>query len=318
MDAQDFRALQLLVAVQREGGFAPAARQLRVTRAAVSRAIAQLEARWKVRLARRTTRQVVLTEAAQELVARCAESLQVLDEALGVVGEHVEQLAGTVRVGGSAAFGRDVLVPLVMGFRAQHPGVGVDFALSDRVDDLIVQPIDVTVRLGTVMGHSMIARPVGHLPLVLAADPALVAKRGLPRRIDDLAAWPTVGFRIPGTEQRYAWPFIERGRRRQFEPSASVADSDSIDAVAALVRVGAGIAMVPRHLVDADLRAYRLVALLQPQVAPGPAVNVCYSHRELVPRRVRALIDWLMHSLPAHCTRSTSGRASVGARARGR
>lgn len=317
MDAQDFRALQLLVAVQREGGFAPAARQLGVTRAAVSRAIAQLEARWKVRLARRTTRQVVLTEAAQELVVRCAHSLQVLDEALCAVGENAERLAGTVRLGGSAAFGRDVLVPLVMDFRAQHPAVTLDIALSDHLDDLMVQHIDVAVRLGPQLGSSMIARPAGHLPLALAAAPALVAKQGLPRCINDLVGWPAVGFRIPGTDRPFAWPFIERGRHRLFEPTALVAISDSIDAVAAMVRLGAGIAMVPRHLVDADLRTQRLVALLQPRVAPGPPVHVCYSHRELVPQRVRALIDWLMQSLPAHCIDSASDRASLGAHQRG-
>jgi DNA-binding transcriptional LysR family regulator len=195
-----------------------------------------------------------------------------------------------------------VLVPLAMGFRSQHPGVGIDFALSDRVDDLIAQPIDVAVRLGPLPESSMIARAVGHLPLVLAAAPALLAERGLPKRIDELAQWPAVGFRVPGTAQRYAWPFIERGRRRQFEPAGSVAESDSIDAVAALVRAGAGIAMLPRHVVEADLRERHLVALLPPRVAPGPAVHVCYTHRELVPRRVRALIDWLVQTLPAHCS----------------
>jgi DNA-binding transcriptional LysR family regulator len=318
MNAQDFKALQVLVTVQREGGFAPAARHLGVTRAAVSRAIAQLEVRRQVRLARRTTRQVVLTEAAQELVARCSASIRMLDEALAAVGEHEGQLAGTVRVGGSAAFGRDVLVPLGLRFRAQHPGVHIDFALSDRVDDLIAQPIDVAVRLGPLPESSMIARPVGHLPLVLAAAPSLVAELGLPKRIDDLAHWPAVGFRVPGTAQRYAWPFLDRGRRRQFEPASSVADSDSIDAVAALVRAGTGIAMVPRHLVEADLRERRLLALLPPGVAPGPAVHVCYAQRELVPRRARALIDWLVQNLPAHCSDGARRAAGVGGAARRR
>jgi len=318
MDAQDFKALQLLVAVQREGGFAPAARHLGVTRAAVSRAVAQLEARWQVRLARRTTRQVVLTEAAQQLVARCAASIRTLDEAFGTVGEHEGQLAGRVRVGGSAAFGRDILVPLGLSFCAQHPAVSIDFALSDRVDDLIVQPIDVTVRLGSLPESSMIARSVGQLPLVLAAAPALVAGRGLPRRIDELAHWPTVGFRVPGTAQHFAWPFVERGQRRQFEPANPAVVSDSIDAVAALVRAGVGIAMIPRHLVEADLRERRLVALLQSRVAPGPTVHVCYSHRELVPQRVRALIDWLVQTLPAHCSGGAALPASVGGAVRRR
>jgi DNA-binding transcriptional LysR family regulator len=90
---------------------------------------------------------------------------------------------------------------------------------------------------------------------------------------------------------------------RYVTPAGSALESESIDTIAALVRAGAGVAELPRHLVDRDLEAGRLVALLPHLIGNGPIVSVCYASRQLMPRRVRALIDHLVHELPAHCER---------------
>lgn len=301
IELPDLRAVQVLLAVERAGGFAAAARSLGVTRAAVSRSIAQLEARLKTRLARRTTRKVVLTEAALALVERCRAPLASIGEAFEVARERDDELAGTVRVAGSTAFGRDVLVPLLLEFHAANPAVVLDLRMSDRLDDLVADPIDVTVRLGPLPETSLVARTVGALPLALAASPAVVREHGAPASLADLAQLPAVAFRVPGTSERYPWPFDVRGERALVTPSRVAIESDSIDAVAALVRAGAGVALLPRHLVEKDLEAGALVALLPHLVGGGPAVSVCYAGRKLVPRRVRALIDHLVEALPARC-----------------
>lgn len=301
IDPPDLRALQVLLTVEREGGFAPAARSLGVTRAAVSRSVAQLERRLRTRLARRTTRKVVLTEAALALVERCRGPLASIHDALDVAREKEDELAGVVRVAGSTAFARDVLVPLLLEFRAANPAVVVDLRVSDRVDDLVAAPIDVTVRLGPLPETSLVARAVGALPLTLAASPALVREHGAPASLDALARFPAVAFRVPGASEPYPWPFDVRGERALVTPGRVVLESDSIDAVAAMVRAGAGVGLVPRHLVERDLAAGALVALLPHLVGRGPAINVCYAGRSLVPRRVRALIDHLVTSLPTCC-----------------
>lgn len=301
IDAPDLKALNVLVVVHREGGFAPAARRLGVTRAAVSRSIAQLEARLGTRLARRTTRKVVLTEAALSLVERCGAPMKALSEAFEAARESGGALAGTVRLAGSAAFGRDVLVPLVLAFRREHPGVHVELSLSDRLEDLVARPIDVAVRVGPLPDTSLVARLVGRLPLVLAATPKLVAAHGAPRAVADLERWPAVAFRVPATGRVLPWPFEVSGQTELIEPPRPVCESDSIDAVAEMARRGAGVALLPRHLVRADLSSGRLVSLLPKLVGPGPPVHVCYAARELMPARVRALVDALVRALPAHC-----------------
>ncbi len=312
IDVADIRALQVLLAVDREGGFAPAARSLGVTRAAVSRSIAQLERRLHTRLARRTTRRVVLTEAALALVSRCRGPVGSIQEAFDAARERDDQLAGMVRVAGSTAFGRDVLVPVLLAFRANNPAVTLDLCMSDRLEDLVAQPIDVTVRIGPLPETSLFARTIGTLPLVLVASPSLIREHGSPTSLEAVAKLPTVAFRVPGTAERYAWPFDVRGERRLVTPSGSAFESDSIDTIAALVRAGAGVAVLPRHLVDQDLEAGRLVRLLPRLIDSGPTVSVCYASRRLMPRRVRALIDHLVKELPAHCERGRRSSSHVG------
>jgi DNA-binding transcriptional LysR family regulator len=314
IDVGDLRALQVLLAVEREGGFAAAARSLGVTRAAVSRSIAELERRLRVRLARRTTRRVVLTEAALALVDRCRDPLGSIHEALDAARERDGEQAGTVRVAGTTAFGRDVLVPLLIELAKAHPAVTFDLCMSDRVEDLVAQPIDVTVRLGPLPETSLVARTVGTLPLVLAAAPALVRRLGAPTSPDAVLRMPAVAFRVPGASRRYPWPLDVRGERQLVTPTRVSFESDSVDTVAALIRAGAGVGLVPRHLVERELDAGRLVALLPGLVGKGPIVSVCYAGRKLVPKRVRTVIDHLVRRLPDVCDPARGARAGVSGR----
>jgi DNA-binding transcriptional LysR family regulator len=298
IDPADLRALQVLLTVANEGGFAPAARRLGVTRAAVSRSIAVLERRLGTRLARRTTRKVVLTESALALVDRCRGPVSSIRDAFDVARERDDALAGLVRVAGPAAFGRDVLAPLLLEFRERHPSVSLDLRMSDGLEDLVTQPIDVTVRLGPLPDTSLVARRVGALPLVLVAAPSVLRAHGRPKLPADLRGMPAVAFRVPRSKERYPWAFEVSGARTLVTPEHAAVESDAIDTVAALVRAGAGVGLVPRHLVAADLARGALVALLPSLVAEGPLVSVCHMERRLMPRRVRALIDHLVGTLP--------------------
>jgi DNA-binding transcriptional LysR family regulator len=295
--AAELRALEVLLAVQREGGFAPAARRLGVTRAAVSRSIAELERRLGARLARRTTRKVVLTEAALALLDRCRGPVASIREAFESARERDDELAGVVRVAGPTALGRDVLVPLLLEFRRSHPSVALDLRMGDDVVDLVTEPVDVTVRLGPLPDTTLVARALGTLPLVLVAAPALLRQHGVPTTPADLRRLPAVAFRVPRTTERYPWRFqpTARGELTLLTPDHAALESDSIDAVAAMVRAGAGVGLVPRHLVARDLQRRALVALLPNLVGPGPVVSLCHAGRRLMPRRVRALIDHLVH-----------------------
>jgi LysR family transcriptional regulator, regulator for bpeEF and oprC len=305
IEPADLRALQVLLTVAQEGGFAPAARQLGVTRAAVSRSVAELERRLGTRLARRTTRKVVLTEAALALLDRCRGPVTSIREAFEFARERDDEIAGVVRVAGPTAFGRDVLVPLLLEFRKTHPAISLDLRMSDGLEDLVAEPIDLTVRLGPLPDTSLVARAVGSLRLVLVASPSVLREHGQPKFPDDLLHMPAVAFRVPGSKERYPWEFEARSARTRLIPEHATLESDSIDAVAALVRAGAGVGLVPRHLVARDLGRGALVAVLPELVGRGPVVSVVHAGRRLMPRRVRSLMDHLVKALPKELAHPT-------------
>lgn len=297
MNEQDLRTLWVLSRVAESGSFAAAGRELGLTRAAVSRLVAQTEARLGVRLAQRSTRQVVLSERARQLVEAARPALATLSAALAALAEDDAELRGPLRLACSYALGQHGVLPLLAGFAQRHPRVQLELLWSDRVEDLIGQRIDVAIRLGELPDSSLVARPLGRVALALCAAPGLLAQRRAPRRPEDLRAWPQIALRPPGVRERRPWRFLAAQGREVLELHAPRVETNSIEAAAQMCRDGVGLAMLPRYLVQEDLRAGRLRALLASQVAEGPPVHLCTAQRELLPARVQALIEHLLVGL---------------------
>ncbi|HEU4408481.1 MAG TPA: LysR substrate-binding domain-containing protein [Polyangiaceae bacterium] len=306
IDGVELGSLRVFEAVVAHGGFAAAGRRLGLSRAAVSRVARQLEAQIGVRLFRRTTRRVALTDAAQRLAADLARCLPALRTGLELAAAE-RKPSGLVRVSVSRAFGRHYVLPSVARFVAAHPAVRVDVQLNDRVDDLVGEPIDVAVRMGPLPPSSLIARRLARLPAVVVASPALLdAARPRPRRppatspllpLAALAEVPAAAFRIPGTDDIVPWSVAHGGRLHVVAPSRVVARSDAIEGVADLARLGVGAAFVPRYLVEDDLATGRLVVLADGAPSAGPEVHLCFLHRELQPLRVQTIIAHLSDDL---------------------
>src|SRR4051812_27009152 len=93
MNSAPFAQLQAFLAVARHRSFAGAARELGVTRSAVSQAVRQLEEQMRVVLLLRTTRSVSVTDAGRRLVEGAgpalAQALATLTEVAAQPGETV-------------------------------------------------------------------------------------------------------------------------------------------------------------------------------------------------------------------------------------
>lgn len=298
MDERDLKALATLQAVARCGGFAAAARELGSTRAAVSRVIAEAEQRVGVRLCHRTTRRVVLTDAALELLRDAGGHLEALHAAWSRLPDREGSFRGLIRVSCSHALGRAFLLPAVQRYREQHPEVRFELRLADTNDDLVARSLDLALRVGPLPDSSMVARTLGRLRVVLvaSADAARVWPR-LPRALDEASALPSVAFHVPGSGQRRPWTLGTGREQTLHEPGQAVVQVDSVEGVVDLVRAGVGIGLAPRYLVEADLAAGRLVSLLPQAPFIGPEVHLCYAHRDLVPLRTRAFSSLLVEGL---------------------
>ena len=292
IDMIQIRALRVAVAISDSGSFASAGRQLKLPRATISRIVGQIEEQTGTRLFRRNTRKVVATEAGEQLIAAARRALAEIDGALEPSpGQEGAPLSGQVRFSVSHAFGRHFVLPSVGRFRSKHPGVLVETLLTDRLDDMIADDIDFTIRLGPLPENDLVVRRLGAFRSGLAVSPRALAALELDLNEETLANAPAIGFRIPGTGRVLAWPIPKDGHvTRAIVPNA-VVQSDSIEAVLDLAKDGQGIALLPEYLVLDDVQNGSLVPVCTDLVTVETDVHICFRERRFMPRRVRALID---------------------------
>ena len=172
-------AMQAFVRVVEAGSFSAAARALNMGQPAISKTVAQLEARLGVRLLMRSTHGLAPTEAGQSFYERAKRSIEEADEAEAVARGAGKGLTGRLRVSAAVTFARLHIVPHLPKFLAAHPGLTMDVVLDDRIIDLIEEGVDVALRMGPlanstsltarklasgqhhVLGNSGLFRPVG-------------------------------------------------------------------------------------------------------------------------------------------------------------
>ncbi|MEM9393463.1 MAG: LysR family transcriptional regulator [Pseudomonadota bacterium] len=293
IDGLPIRALRVAVAIADRGSFAAAGRHLNLPRAAISRIIGQLEDRTGARLFRRNTRKVVATDAGEHLIAAARRALAEIDGALEPTSAQNTALTGQVRLSVSHAFGRHFVLPAVGRFRAEHPGVLVEMLLQDRLDDMITEDIDFTIRLGPLPESDLVVRRLGAFRSGLAAAPALLALLGETLNRGTLGSAPAIGFRVPGTGQILPWPVPADGQVTHAIKPNAVAQSDSIEAVLDMTKDGQGIALLPKYLIAKDVDTGCLLPVCPDLVSVQTDVHICFRERRFMPARVRALIDYV-------------------------
>ncbi len=293
IDRIDLRTLICFDRVAVLGSFAAAGRQLGIPRAVVSRLIQQLENQIGTRLFQRTTRNVTLTDEGRRLVQAAGPALSDLRSALLESVTARSELRGTVGFSVSQAFGRRFVVPALPAFRCEHPAVRIEIAAADSLEDPVVEGLDFTIRLGELPVSSLISRKLAELSVVLAVPRALLQGRSTPKEFNDIMGLPAVGFRVPGTRSIYRWEFAKAGRVFSKSPDDVQIVSDSIEDVANLVVQGAGIAPMPRYLVEEHIGNGDITVGLSSYSIPSVPVHLCFPGRGKRPERVEALVDHL-------------------------
>jgi DNA-binding transcriptional LysR family regulator len=284
--------LAIFVAIVEAGSLISAARRLRRSPPAVTRALSSLEDRMGLRLVDRTTRRLAPTEAGSALAERARALLADYDAML--VGASQAPVRGVLRITAPVQFGRRHVAPIVSAFLNEYPDVRVELSLNDRNLDLIEEGLDLAVRIGPLADSSLVARHVGSVRRVVVASPAYLARRGVPRTPSDLTAHDTIfGMaRSPAREWRFGPS--QRGATVRLSPRLLV---DDVEAQIQAAQAGRGIARILSYQVTDKLAAGALVRLLQDfEPAPLPVQLVTLSRSHVAPK-VRAFLDWAVKSL---------------------
>ncbi|WP_027016685.1 LysR family transcriptional regulator [Comamonas composti] len=284
-------------------GFAAAARQLELTTSAVSRSVGRLEAHWGARLLHRTTRSISLTELGAEVYAGCAQMAQLAREIHATAGHYGDTPRGKVRMTAPEVFGEIWLAPQLPAFRARWPEVEVAVQLTDRMQDLTEEGLDLAIRLTmpAQLPPGMVARALCQVRYIAVASPECL--RLLPAPLEhpsDLASLPCITLGYGEFQNQLRWEPVDMAALTLAAQEVRVHTPLSITnsvGILALAQQHQGVGIVADFAAKAALAQGQLVQLfpgwqLAGAYAPRTAYALYPPTRHL-PLKVRALIDHL-------------------------
>lgn len=285
------KSLEIFARTAERANFAAAARDLKTTRAMVSKHIGDLETRLGVRLFHRTTRRVSLTEAGRALAARAGAAIDALNEAEDAVRDLHRVLRGRLRVNAPVSFGTLHLAPLIARFLGDNPGVEIDLTLSDRTVDVIEEGYDVVIRVGVPVDSSLIARRLAPVRLAIVGSPDYLKRNGVPKKPSDLRQHNCLGYAY--WSLRDEWPLTAPdGRAERVKVKGSLVSNNG-DALRLAALAGVGLIMQPTFSAHADIASGKLVQVLSNYATRELTVQALYAPGHAPNAKVRAFIDLL-------------------------
>jgi DNA-binding transcriptional LysR family regulator len=289
-----FKQLETFVAVATRGSLSAAAQPEGVAPAVIGRRIDALEERLGVKLLVRTTRRITLTFEGSAFLEDSQRILNDFQNAEASVSLGGVKASGHLRVTAPAGFGRAHVAPLLPAFMDAHPDVTVSLDLTDRLTDIVNEGIDLAIRIGALDDSSLVGLKLADNRRVVVASPGYLARRGTPAEPKDLAAHDCLTFGTYGNQAR-GWQFVIDGQLVSMRVQGAMACNDG-----AVLRdwavAGRGLAWRSMWEVGEDLKAGRLVTVLDGFAAPDNAIHAVFPQRRHLPLRVRMLIDYLKNT----------------------
>src|SRR5215470_7072542 len=286
-----FEAMNAFAKVVALGSYAEAARELGVTRSAVSKAVMELEQLLGARLLDRTTRRVSPTEAGRAYYERCVDIVASVEEAELQVSRLHDEPKGVLKINGPMSFGALYLGPAIADFMAAYADLRVELTLNDRFIDPIEEGFDVTVRIAALEDSSLIARKLAPARRVLVAAPDYLARSGEPREPGDLIHHRCLNFGHTSTLQR--WRLTHDGKGISV-PIASALCSNNGDVLKAAALKGQGVTELPTFLVGPDVKAGRLRVVMPDYPPTELGIYALYAPNRFLAAKTRLLIDFLV------------------------
>jgi DNA-binding transcriptional LysR family regulator len=285
--------MQVFTEVADRASLTEAARALDMSRAMVSRYLESFERWLGVRLLHRTTRRVSLTDAGEEALQRCRPMLELSRDVQSVAGARRAAPVGKLRITASTSFAETFLTDVVTDFLSRYPQTQVELIALERTVNLVEERIDLAVRIGNVLGDTLVARKLGVCRSVVCASPAYIKASGLPRTPDDLRKHRCITHAYVG---RTEFRLHRKGQALRI-PVKGPLQSNEAAVTRRAALAGAGIAMLPTYFVSADLASGALIRLL-PDCEPEPlGIHAVYLSRLHQPRLLRLMIDFLADRL---------------------
>ena len=272
--------------------FSRAAMSLGMSKATVSRYVAELEERSGVRLLNRSTRSLSLTDAGEVLLERSAQLVAMAESTLHDLQAHGAQPRGRLRMSAPHGMIAGWLSDVIAEFMKRYPDVYVSLAFTNDAIDLVAEGVDIHLTGGRIDDMNLIVRRLVQFDVVLCASPAYWARRGIPQVPAELGRHDVLSYTGMTTAHL---PFETEGQQYEV-PVHSRMEANDVVALIELALRGAGVAFVPEPLAQSHLERGALVPVLREHMRRDHWIYAAYSQRRHNSAAMRAMLEFLEES----------------------
>ena len=282
-------AMETFVHVVETGSFSAAAKRLGIGQPAVSKSIAQLEARLAVRLVLRSTRGLTPTEAGLAFFEKAKSAIFEADEADEAARGAGAGLTGNLRVSAGVTFSRMRIIPNLGPFLDQHPGLNIDVLLDDRILNLVEDGIDVALRIGNLSDSGLTARRLGQSPSRVFGTPAYFERFGEPQSPADILNHQAVIYSLGESP---LWPF-KQGPHEQAIAARGRLRVTSSEGLRAGVLAHHGLAMTSEWMFGPELARGEVKAVLTDWELPPKDLCAVLPTGRMPSAKAKAFIEYV-------------------------
>ncbi|HEX6591148.1 MAG TPA: LysR family transcriptional regulator [Moraxellaceae bacterium] len=281
--------------IARHRSFTKAARELEVTRAALSQQLKALEQQLNVRLLNRTTREMSLTEEGQRLLNVLQPALTAIEKAVEELGETQSEPSGLIRMNSSRVAARLLIEPHMGEFLARYPRLRLELVMDDGFSNIVADGLDAGIRLGESLDEHMVAVPVTPpLEMAIIGAPAYFERHGVPQTPADLMQHNCLAYRFTSSGTIDRWSFTSPDAHTVvFDPQGNAVFNDDDSMLRAALQ-GVGLVQHIDLCVRQHLDEGSLVRVLASWCKPFPGFYLYVPSRAQLPAKTRALMDFLI------------------------
>lgn len=283
--------LAIFISVVDRGSFIAAAKKMNIPSSTVSRRLSRLEADLNVKLLERTSRKIHLTEKGKIFYAQCSSLINKLRENTRDLKESIDVIHGKLKVTAPTFVGNELMADLFSEFVKKYTEIELELYLSNDVEDIIDEEIDLAIRVGPLTDSNLIAQHLWSMNYVSCAAPSYLQQYGEPKNPEDLTTHHNLIFR--SQQAPLAFKHKKTAAEHKINIKSRLISNDIKFTLHATCK-GSGIACLPRMFVKRELESGTLVELLTDyEFVESKSVYAVYPSKHYLPKKTQLLIQYI-------------------------
>lgn len=287
--------MKLFIAIVQKGSFAAAARSLDVAAAKASKDIYYLETTLKTSLLTRSTRSLNITDTGELFYQSALDIVEMHSQMLDNLAMLKTTISGQLRITAPALWGEVVLSPIIIAYKQRFPLVKFTADFSNDIIDIFKENIHIAFRSTNLRDEPYLARYIADDEFVLCASKKYISSKKMPNTPQDLLELDLITLATSGSQfDKIDFLYKNQAVHQHLQGELHV---NNKQVIYEMVKAGLGYAVLPRYLVQKDLKSHAVVELLSEYQIKGAAFYALYTQRRKESALVNHFIDFVVASV---------------------